>query len=79
MKLFYQKAILYVLIISSNSTILGDPNSLTQLLKPKLINSPYTDLSLLCAVVVQRLEKSNVEIEIVLFLEFVLFNALMTV
>lgn len=68
-----------MLIISSNSTILGDPNPLTQLLKPKLINSPYTDLSLLCAVVVQRLEKSNVEIEIVLFLEFVLFNALMTV
>lgn len=68
-----------MLIISSNSTILSDPNSLTQLLKPKLINSPYTDLSLLCAVVVQRLEKSNVEIEIVLFLEFVLFNALMTV
>ena len=61
-----------MLIISSNSTILSVP-------KPKLINSPYTDLSLWCAVVVQRLEKSNVEIEIVLFLEFVLFNALMTV
>ena len=45
-------------------------NSLTPLLKPKLINSPNTDLSLWCAVVVQRLEKSNAEIEIVLFLEF---------
>ena len=59
-----------MLIISSNSTILSIPNSLTQLLKPKLINSAYTDLSLWCAVVVQRLEKSNAEIEIVLFLEF---------
>ena len=42
---------------------------MTTPLKQKLIDSPITDLSLWCGIFVYRVEKSNVEIEINLFLE----------
>ena len=48
-------------------------NSLSLLLNEKLIKSPVTDFRFQCRIFVYRVEKSNVEIEIALFLEFTLF------
>ena len=51
-----------------------------QPLKQKLINSPITDFSLWCGICISvyRVKKSNVKIEISLFLEFNMFIVLMT-
>ena len=48
-------------------------NSLSLLLNEKLIKSPVTDFRFQRRIFVYRVEKSNVEIEIALFLEFTLF------
>ena len=54
-------------------------NSLTPLLKQRFINCLITDLSLRRGIFVYKVEKSNAEIQIALFLEFILFIALMTI
>ena len=45
----------------------------------KLINSTINDLSLRCEILLYKVEKSHVEMEIVLLFEFILIITLMTV
>ena len=48
-------------------------NLLSPSLEQKLINSPITEFCLRCGLLVYKVEKSNVKIEIVLYVEFNLF------
>ena len=60
--MFIKRQSIFFSTISQNST--------STLLKQKLIDSPITDFSLRCKTFVYRIEKSNAELEIALFLEF---------
>ena len=68
------KQVITTLTMPSNSSEFFSP-----LRKQKLVNSPITDLSLHCGILVYILKKSNMGIKIALFLEFNLFNLSMAV
>lgn len=73
------KQFIFFLTISPNSTISSDTNKWSTTIGKILINYPITDLSLYCGRFVYRVEKSNTENEIDLFLWFSLLVVSMTI